>query len=404
MAKRDGNPRCDQRQDLARPPALGGVGLLSLVTGVVIAATLLVSARPQRAAEPASADLTPARPADVARLYDKHCRSCHGANGRGEDLRAGLPTMPDFTSAAWHMGRTEADLGRAITEGSDPVMPAFREKFTKEQVEALAAHLRSFANMPASRKALTAARRAAAAPTAEQLFKDNACEKCHDKDGSGVTGRKIMPEIPDFTDAKWQKQRGDDDLAKSILEGKGKFMVPQKDKLSKDEVKQLVDYIRSMKGSKQAKDEPKPDVTPASIPPKATGPSPEQAALLRAGAAVFRDKCLNCHGADGKGGEVRAVMPTMPDFTNRTWHKSRSDAQLSVSILEGKGTQMPPFRDKVKAEQVKGLLAHVRAFGPGQQAASEGASDFEQKLRRLQEEFEELKRQQDELMKKSKQP
>jgi mono/diheme cytochrome c family protein len=406
MTKRDRERRWGQRWDFAgaRPP--GGAGPLTLATGVVIGTILLVGARPDHGAENGSGEAVPARAADVVRLYDKHCRSCHGVDGRGQDLREGLPTMPDFTSDAWQKAHTDADVSRAVTEGSGPLMPAFREKLTKDQIEALTAHLRSFANAAAGRKPMMIARRAAR-QSPEQLFKDNACVKCHDMDGRGTTGRKIMPEIPDFTDAKWQKERGDDDLTKSILEGKGKFMVPQKDKLSKDEVKQLVDYIRSFKGKSdkaEPKDPPKADVAPASTAPRPIGPSAEEAALLRAGAATFRDKCGNCHGADGKGSEVRAVMPAIPDFTSRPWHQSRSDAQLSVSILEGKGTQMPSFRDKVKAEQVKGLLAYVRTFGPGQQTAVDGSSDFDQKMRRLQEEFEELKRQRDELTKKSKQP
>jgi mono/diheme cytochrome c family protein len=406
MTKRNRERQCGQRSDFAgaRPP--GGAGPLPVATGVVIGTILLVGALPHLGAETGSGEAVPARAADVARLYDKHCRSCHGVDGRGQDLREGLPTMPDFTSAAWHKARTDADLSRAVTEGSDPLMPAFREKLTKDQIEALTAHLRSFANATAVRKPMMMARRAAARPSPEQLFKDNACEKCHDKDGRGTTGRKIMPEIPDFTDAKWQKERGDDDLNKSILEGKGKFMVPQKDKLNKDEVKQLVDYIRSLKG-KPAKDDPKDppkaDVAPASIPPKQAGPSPEEA-TLRVGAATYRDKCGNCHGADGKGNELRSVMPAIPDFTSRPWHQSRSDAQLSVSILDGKGTQMPSFRDKVKAEHVKGLLSYVRAFGPGKQNTAQAAEDFDQKINRLFEEFEELKKQRDELTKKSKQP
>jgi hypothetical protein len=65
---------------------------------------------------------------------------------------------------------------------------------------------------------------------------------------------------------------------------------------------------------------------------------------------------------------------------------------------------MPRCRDKVKAEQVKSLLAYVCTFAPGQAAKKKEPSDFEEKLRSFHQELEELKRQKDELMKKSKQP
>ena len=40
-----------------------------------------------------------------------------------------------------------------------------------------------------------------------------------------------MPDLPDFSDAKWQAARSDAELKQSILNGKGKFMLPMKDKL-----------------------------------------------------------------------------------------------------------------------------------------------------------------------------
>src|SRR5207248_5409962 len=43
------------------------------------------------------------------------------------------------------------------------------------------------------------------------------CMSCHDKDGRGNTIRKGMPEIPDFSDAKWQKSRKDGDIQTAIL-------------------------------------------------------------------------------------------------------------------------------------------------------------------------------------------
>jgi mono/diheme cytochrome c family protein len=360
---------------------------------------------------PAGTDQKP----EVAKLYDAKCKSCHGPDGRGKEMRAALPTMPDFTSAAWQKAQTDKEITGRIADGIDPLMPAFRDKLDQDEIQALTAYLRSFAK-PAPKKAqadpprrsmafTSPSRPPAAPPTAEQLYRDSKCVNCHDKDGRGAKVREAMPEIPDFADGKWQKDRVDDALIKSILEGKGKFMTPQKDKLSKDEVKQLVDYVRTFKDAKPAPADDKPPKRAglSKVEPTADPVAKGKAAAVRAGAAVYLEKCLACHGKDGKGGPASAAMPNLPDFTSRAWQNGRTNAQLSVSILEGKGTLMPPFRDHLKAEQVKALLDHLREFGPAQPPPAQGttASDFEDQFRQLEQELESLKKQLDELNKKA---
>src|SRR5260370_37309007 len=99
-------------------------------------------------------------------------------------------------------------------------------------------------------------------------------------------------------------------------------------------------------------------------------------------------------------------MPNRRYLTSRAWQNVRTNAQLSVSILEGKGTLMPPFRDHLKAEQVKALLAYLRRFGPTQAPTDQGsnASDFEEQFRQLEQELASLRKQLDELNKKAAKP
>lgn len=64
------------------------------------------------------------------------------------------------------------------------------------------------------------------------------CVACHSKDGT-----PIVPEAPNFKDAKWQKRRTDAQLSKSIRDGKGtmpKHAGPEAD------IPALVAYVRSM--------------------------------------------------------------------------------------------------------------------------------------------------------------
>jgi len=83
------------------------------------------------------------------------------------------------------------------------------------------------------------------------------------------------------------------------------------------------------------------------------------------GVGVYRQFCVNCHAANGKGDDnMKKVMTTMPDFTSDKWQKETSDPQISVSITDGKGTLMPAFADKVNADQVQALVEYVRKFDP----------------------------------------
>jgi uncharacterized membrane protein/mono/diheme cytochrome c family protein len=79
---------------------------------------------------------------------------------------------------------------------------------------------------------------------------------------------------------------------------------------------------------------------------------------------LFRQHCVKCHGTDGTGSPARDRLPQIPDFTAASWQARRNEAQLLASILDGKGTEMPPARDKISEEQARGLMAFVRAFAP----------------------------------------
>src|SRR5262249_7487198 len=140
-------------------------------------------------------------------------------------------------------------------------------------------------------------------------------------------------------------------------------------------------------------------VNPSGFVPRPNAPPPPGPAELSVhqGSRLFQRTCVICHGADGRGSGVRATMPAIPNFTERAWQEQRPDPRLVVSILEGKGTDMPAFRDKVSREQARDLVAFLRTFAPAaapQPAAATGApDDFEARFRQLLEEFASLRRQ-----------
>jgi mono/diheme cytochrome c family protein len=80
---------------------------------------------------------------------------------------------------------------------------------------------------------------------------DSLCAKCHGAEGKGDTkiGQKLG--VKDLTDAKVQADLKDEAAAKNIKEGlkdaDGKTLMKPFDTLSDDEVKALVQYVRSLK-------------------------------------------------------------------------------------------------------------------------------------------------------------
>src|SRR5271165_3513801 len=263
------------------------------------------------------------------------------------------------------------------------------------------------------------------------------CMKCHGADGTGSGTRSLLSEIPDFTSAPWQEQRADAQLIASILDGKGSDMPPQRGNISEEQARGLVAHVRGFAPTREKPGQGEQagramasfveryrrlqeqqeelrrqyrelsQVSPGGARSKPTESGQHRVAQESAPAALgtppvgelFRQRCVKCHGADGTGSRTRSLLSEIPDFTIASWQEQRADAQLMASILDGKGSDMPPQRGKIGEEQVRSLVAYVRAFAPtrkkpgrGEQAGSAMAS-FHERFRRLQEQQEELRRQ-----------
>ena len=79
---------------------------------------------------------------------------------------------------------------------------------------------------------------------AASLFKAK-CAACHAADGSGNTTIGKQMQTPDLRSEEVQKQT-DAQLIDATTNGKGKKMPAYKDKLTGDQIKQLVAYIREL--------------------------------------------------------------------------------------------------------------------------------------------------------------
>lgn len=84
------------------------------------------------------------------------------------------------------------------------------------------------------------------------------------------------------------------------------------------------------------------------------------------GRELFAGACARCHGADGAGGlALQAGGPTPRNLRDAEFQRSRTDEQIRMTIVNGKGTGMPPFGSTFTDAQLSALVAHVRSLDPG---------------------------------------
>jgi cytochrome c551/c552 len=92
---------------------------------------------------------------------------------------------------------------------------------------------------------------------------------------------------------------------------------------------------------------------------------------LTAAQALFNERCVVCHGSDGRGNGPAsgALNPKPRNYTDTAWQGSVSDDQLRKTIklggaAVGKSPLMPASPDlDDKPEVVEGLVRIVRKFG-----------------------------------------
>lgn len=81
--------------------------------------------------------------------------------------------------------------------------------------------------------------------------------------------------------------------------------------------------------------------------------------------ALFAATCAKCHGEEGRGGlPLFDGGPSPRNFADAEFQKTHTDEDIKRTIREGKGVGMPPFGATFTPEQLDGLVAQVRAFGP----------------------------------------
>ena len=76
--------------------------------------------------------------------------------------------------------------------------------------------------------------------------------------------------------------------------------------------------------------------------------------------------CASCHGKDGKGQTKAGKQSGAKDMTEAAYQTSKNDDNMFKVIKEGLKDRgqvvMKPFEGKLTDDEIKALVAHVRAF------------------------------------------
>jgi cytochrome c oxidase cbb3-type subunit III len=173
------------------------------------------------------------------------------------------------------------------------------------------------------------------------VFGDN-CAPCH---GSGATGSKGFPNLNDddwlwggtldqiMQTIQYGARSGNPKAHESQMLAFGKEGV-----LKPDQVVTVANHVRSLSG----------------LP---TRPGYDAAA----GAKIFADNCVACHGEKGQGNPELGA----PNLTDKIWLYGSDEAILIETITNGRGGVMPAWEGRLDPVTIKAMAVYVHSLGGG---------------------------------------
>jgi mono/diheme cytochrome c family protein len=90
----------------------------------------------------ASTDRSSQNNQDVQVLFEKHCASCHGKDGRAKTFKAKFNSARNLTDPKWQDSVTDERIFNSIANGRGK-MPSFHKKLSDADIDKLAAYVRT---------------------------------------------------------------------------------------------------------------------------------------------------------------------------------------------------------------------------------------------------------------------
>ena len=96
-------------------------------------------------------------------------------------------------------------------------------------------------------------------------------------------------------------------------------------------------------------------------PSFATSPAP---ATLEQGRAIYKQRCLDCHGPEGRGDGTRAIsLSPRPGSLVSAHTSAKSDQELLKIIANGlPRTAMPAWKGHLSEDEQQAVLAYIRSL------------------------------------------
>ena len=173
------------------------------------------------------------------------------------------------------------------------------------------------------------------------VFGDN-CAPCHGSGGAGAKG------FPNLNDDDWLWGGSLDQIMQTVQFGarsghekahEGAMLAFGKEGvLKKDQIVTVANYVRSLSGL-------------------STRPGYDAAA----GAKIFAENCVACHGDKGKGNQELGA----PNLTDKIWLYGSDEATLIETITNGRAGVMPAWVGRLDPSTIKALTVYVHSLGGG---------------------------------------
>ncbi|WP_431859788.1 cytochrome-c oxidase, cbb3-type subunit III [Azospirillum sp.] len=179
------------------------------------------------------------------------------------------------------------------------------------------------------------------------VFNEN-CAACHGAGGQGAKG------FPTLADDVWLWGGTTADIYKTIQHGiraddgdtratvgVGMTAFGKDGILTKEQIDQVSDYILSL------------------------NKKPADAAKAAAGAKVFEENCVACHGDKAQGSVAAGIEVGAPPLVQANWIYGGDKATLVETITNGRAGVMPAWTKRLDDATIKQLAVYVHNLGGG---------------------------------------
>lgn len=183
---------------------------------------------------------------------------------------------------------------------------------------------------------------AAGAADSPRLYREH-CAVCHGDNGDGKSHARfgLNPPPRGFTGQEVRRELGRERMIHAVTHGRpGTAMAGWGERLSKDEIAGIVDYIRA---------------NFMSPPPVAQGSPGQQ---------IYKQDCAVCHGDHGEGSvwSRNGLDPPPRDFTAPEARRELTRDRMRHAVANGRpGTAMVSYSKRLSAQEIDAVIDYIRA-------------------------------------------